>query len=78
MPDLKTLIGTRFLVAFAIAIATFALLSPIVDWYIGAVPMTTTCGSNVFCDISKVFINTVIPIGALFLCVLAVIEVFTK
>lgn len=78
MADLKTEMGARFGIAFISAIIIYALISPIVNWYIGLSPMTSTCGTNEFCTISKTFINTVLPVGALFLCVLSVIEVFSK
>jgi len=78
MFDLKTRMGASLLIAFVIAILTYALLSPVVSWYIGVVPGFITCQSgDGFCSVTSALIAYVIPIGVLFLCIFTIFEVFS-
>lgn len=79
MFDLKTKIGASFLIAMVLAMLTYALLSPIVSWYLTFVPGIITCSAgNWSCDIATSVVAYVIPIGVLFLGVFSVIEVFSN
>jgi len=79
MFDLKSRMGASLLIAFVIAILTYALLNPIVSWYLNYVPgfITCTVGDTV-CEITRSLIAYVIPIGVLFLCVFSIFEVFSN
>jgi len=78
MVDFKTRLGISLIVALAIAIMIYALLNPIVVWYLTYVPGFFTCSANTTCDIIAAFIGYGAPILALFLCVASVFEVFLK
>ena len=78
MFDFKTRIGMSLGVALLTAILIYALLNPLVVWYLDLVPGLVSCATttNTMCVIVVPFVEYGIPIIALFLCVASVFEVF--
>jgi len=78
MFDFKTRIGVSLGVALLTAILIYALLNPLVVWYLDLVPGLVSCATttNTMCVIVVPFFAYGVPIIALFLCVASVFEVF--
>jgi len=79
MVDFKTRIGVSFGVALLTAILIYALLNPLVVWYLDIVPGMVSCGvTDTACLIVVPMFAYGVPIIALFLCVASVFEVFLQ
>ncbi len=77
--DFKTRIGMSLGVALLTAILIYALLNPLVVWYLELVPGLITCSAtDTTCLIVAPFVAYGVPIIALFLCVASVFEVFLQ
>jgi len=77
MVDFKTRIGASLGVALLTAILVYALLNPLVVWYLELVPGLISCSStDTTCLIVSPIIGYGVPLIALFLCVWSVFEAF--
>jgi len=77
MVDFKTRIGASLGIALLTAILIYALLNPLVVWYLEIVPGMISCGvTDTTCLIVVPMFAYGVPIIALFLCVWSVFEAF--